>query len=436
MMKITRFKIQHLPTTILLVVGVLVWVLSSLGGAGADMYTDSAHGNSDPGYGVNRSGTDYDIGDCAHCHETFDNSVCGQYHFMLFYDDLAAYQTFCTTCHGPSLTWQPIINYPYAKNFGGASQTWYPDIYTQFADNHSLPSECGSRHHLGQIRTGLLSQVGQDWGFNDDPNPCVACHNPHAGQRNHPVADVSQGGKLNTAIRRPSHYKSTNPEDFLWGDDDNRPSEPERMDDYAASVGGYYQAPYYGSFGSGQYEPAGDSTSDGSNLPNYVTFCMDCHQYTQYDPDRGGAPVKAINWLTDIHGAAPANTVDAADMECMTTESSLKAPYNDFPSSNYVLSCLDCHEPHGTYKRLHLLRLVINGEAIGIDTNPNCANPVGSDWFNICEKCHDLNHGSEGENCQGCHGTSDGFHGTVFECAYWVIQDCTPTNPDGCPRSF
>jgi hypothetical protein len=215
------------------------------------------------------------------------------------------------------------------------------------------------------------------------------------------------------------------------------------MDDYAASVGGYYQAPYYGSFGSGQYEPAGDATSDGSNLPNYVTFCMDCHKYTQYDPDRGGATVKAIVWdythgeYPDIHGAAPANTVSAAYNECMVaTESTLKPPYDDFPSSNYVLSCLDCHEPHGTYKRLHLLRLVINGEAVGVDTNPSCANPFSSDWENICEKCHDLNHGLEGGYCQGCHGSLDGFHGTVFECAYYPVGVCSAANPDGCPRSF
>jgi hypothetical protein len=426
-MQITGSKAQYLPTTILIIVGVLVWAYV----ATADMYTDSAHGNSLEG--VNRSGTDHPIGDCAHCHETFDNSVCVQYHFMLFYDDLAAYQTFCTTCHGPSLTWQPTVNYPYAKNFGGATQTWYPDIYTQFADNNSLPAVCGSRHHMGQVRAGLVGPVGQGWGFNDDPNPCVACHNPHAGQRNHPVADVSGGGKLNTAIRRPSHYKSTDPADALWGDDTG-----ERMSDYAASVGGTYQAPYH--TGPTKFEPSGNaSPSDGSDLPDYVAFCMDCHKYTQYDPDRGGATVKAIVWdythgpYPDIHGAAPANTVDAADMECMTTESSLKPPYVDFPSSDYVLSCLDCHEPHGTYKRLHLIRLRINGEAVGPDSPETACN---QDWAKICERCHDLNHGVS-SGCVGCHGSQDaGFHGTVFDCAYWQIGDCTPTNPDACPRSF
>ena len=426
-MQITKSRIRFLLTTVLIVVGVLVWACD----ATADVYTDSAHGNNVEG--VNRSSVDHPTGDCVHCHETFDNPVCDLYDFMLFYDDLAAYQTFCTTCHGPSSTWQPVVNYPYAKNFGGSTQSWYPNIYIQFADSNSLPAVCGSRHHLGQIRTGLLSQVGQDWGFNDDPNPCVACHAPHASQRNHPVADVTGGGELNTAIRRPSHYDSTSPQDVLWGDDAN-----ERMSYYASSVGGTYQSPYYT---SGTYEPSGNmSPSDGSDLPDYVTFCMDCHKYEQYNPDTG-ENVKAIVWdyshgpYPDIHGAALANTVDAGDLYtgCMTTESSLKAPYVDFPSSNYVLSCLDCHEPHGTYRRLHLVRLRINGETVGPDSPETACN---MDWSNICERCHNLNHG-EPSYCVGCHGSQlAGFHGSVFDCAYGIFGDCAPSNLDGCPRAF
>jgi len=429
--KIISFS-HIVPLTSLLVVSVLLYSSPVNGGP----YLDSAHGNTS--YGVNRSRTDafgYTQGNCAHCHEQHA-SIEGQelaspapYHFGLFYDDLAAYQTFCTTCHYQSSTYQQVTNYPYAKTFGGSPNTWYGDIYTQFSSSDSLPAVCGSRHHLGKIQDGLEGSVGQAWGFNDDPNPCVACHNPHADQQNHPVA-IDGEGKLNTAIRRPSHYDSTDPQDILWGDDAN-----ERMSSYASSVGGYYKAPYYTA--GATFEPANNSTSDGSNLPDYVTFCMDCHQYTQYDPDRGGASVKAIVWdyshglYPDIHGAASANTIDASVIACMPTESSLKAPYNTYEpnSSNYVLSCLDCHEPHGNYRRLHLLRLRINGGTVGIDS-PTC--DANSDWLNLCEKCHNMNHGG---TCQGCHGSADGFHGTAFECSYGV-GDCVPGQPDTCPRSF
>lgn len=404
----------------------------------AGPYLDSAHGNTT--YGVDRVRTSdfgYTQGHCAHCHEQHA-SIEGQalaspapYHFALFYDDLAACQTLCTTCHYQSSTYQQVTNYPYAKNFGGSPQIWYGDIYTQFCSSNSLPAVCGSRHNLGQIRTVLISSVGQDWGFNDDPNPCVACHNPHADQQNHPVA-IDGEGKLNTAIRRPSDYKSTDPLDMLWGDDAN-----ERMSSYASSVGGYYKAPYYTA--GVTFEPANNSTSDGSNLPDYVTFCMDCHKYAQWDPERS-ASVKAIVWdyshglYPDIHGAAPANTLDAGVIitGCMATEGSLKAPYNTYEpnSSNYVLSCLDCHEPHGNYKRLHLIRLRINGEAVGPDS-PIC--DAATDWPNICARCHNMSHTTG--NCQGCHGTLDGFHGTTFECAAG-IGGCVAGSWDTCPRSF
>jgi len=433
-MQITRSKIQYLPTTVFIVVVVLISALSCGDVVTADMYTDSAHGNTDPepGYGVNRSGIDHPIGDCTHCHDTFDPSICGQYNFMLFFDAISSPCVVgCMSCHSYFATWQPTVNYPYAKNFGGASPIWYGDIYTQFCSANSLPANCGSRHHLGRIWL-VIKDNARDWGFNSDPHPCVACHPPHHAQQNHPVA-IDGEGKLNTAIRRPSHYKSTEPENFLWGDDDD-----ERMNDYAASVGGTYQAPYYTT--GTKFEPSGNaSPSDGSDLPDYVTFCMDCHQYAQYDPDTNEG-VKAIVWdyshglYPDIHGAAPANTRDAWGIGCWTTEGFLKAPYDTYEpdQSNYVLSCLDCHEPHGTYKRMHLIRLRINGETVAVDYPVEGHCDQVEDWTSLCEKCHELTHGM---SCQGCHGTSDGFHGTVFECSYGV-GDCVPGNPNTCPRSF
>jgi len=379
----------------------------------AGPYLNSAHGNNT--YGVNRArtaGFGYARGNCAHCHEQHA-SIEGQalaspapYNFALFYDDVIGIcNLFCFTCHSGNATWQPTVNYPYARNFGG-SPDFYPNIYQQFCDADSLPAVCGSRHHLGQIRNGLLSPVGQAWGFSDDPNPCVACHNPHADQRNHPVADVSGGGKLNTAIRRPSHYKSTDPKDFLWGDDDNRPGKPERMDEYAASVGGTYQSPYYGNTTGTKYEPSGNaSPSDGSDLPNYVTFCLDCHQYAQYDPERG-ATVEAIDWSSstgDRHGGYPANDCNQGP----TFEGTLRAPY-DSAGSNYVLSCTDCHEPHGTKQRLHLIRRWINGEIVDADTG-TCDEIA--DWVATCQRCHDVPHPTWG-GCGVCHG-----HGVKWEGA-------------------
>jgi hypothetical protein len=325
-----------------------------------------------------------------------------------FYDDLPAYQTLCTTCHYQSSTYQQVTNYPYAKNFGGATETWYPDIYTQFSSPNSLYTNCGSRHNLGEVQNVLM---GQTWGFNDDPNPCVACHNPHAAQQNHDPVEIDEEGKLNTAIRRPSHYKSTDPLDSLWGDDAN-----ERMDAYASSQGGTYQAPYYTA--DTTFEPANNDISDGSNLPDYVTFCMDCHQYEQIDPDRGGATVKAIIWEgagADIHGAA----IDACNPAFALFKGTLKPPYEpDNPTKNYILSCLDCHEPHGNYKRLHLIRLRINGATVGT-TSPPCDGSYGENWPPVCLCCHDIVSDHWTMSCPSCHSNpvAGGFHGGKIDGA-------------------
>jgi hypothetical protein len=336
---------------------------------------------------------------------------------MLFFDDIsAACAVGCMSCHSNSITWQPTVNFPYAVNFGGASPIWYGNINAQFCSANSSTVNCGSRHHLGQIWS-VIKNDAHGWGFNSDPHPCVACHPPHHAQRNHPV-EIDGEGKLNTAIRRPEHYNNADAADLLlWGDD-----EGERMSDYAtqpAIPDGEYQAPYYGDTSDPDwevsYEPAGDATSDGSNLPDYVTFCMDCHVNPQYNPDTG-ENVKAIVWdythgqYPDIHGAAPANTRDAGSIGCMATEGSLKPPYDTYEPnpSNYVLSCLDCHEPHGTYKRLHLIRLKINGEAVGVDSSP-------------CDQ-------------STCHGTFEGFHGSRFECA--SDPGCDSLHPENCPHSF
>jgi len=386
-MQIRKSGIRNLPTTILIVLGVLVWAYV----ATADMYTDSAHGNIDPGYGVNRSGTDYDIGDCAHCHETFEDSICGVNQLMLFYDPyINKCDLFCYRCHSDLFyAEQPVTNYPYCVTFGGGT-AFYPNIRKQFCSSYSLYVNCGSKHNLWQIREVIKNDP--DWGFSADPSPCVACHPPHAAQRNHPV-EIDGEGKLNTAIRRPEHYKNTNPQYLLWGDDAN-----ERMSSYASSVGGTYQAPYYGSNPSSTYEPANNSTSDGSNLPDYVTFCMDCHVNQQDDPERG-ENVKAINWSNSIHGASPANNGDTCSYE--GGEGSLKPPYTDDPN-NYVLSCLDCHEPHGTDRRLHLIRRFINGQDTGADTGI-CDNE--DDYVAICQTCHEVPHPNLG-GCVAtmCHG--------------------------------
>jgi len=387
----------------------LAMVVLLCGAAYAGMYFDSAHGNADYGVLWTTFDTEYTQGHCGHCHVqhySIDDEEPvpggGPYHYALIYDDVIGLaDMFCFVCHREAdLGYGQVTNYPYSINFGGFTTLHYSSIFTQFTSANSMPGVCGSRHHLGQIYNGLKGSVGQAWGFSTDPDPCVGCHPPHAAQRNNPP---TTSGDLNTCIRLPSKYASTAPADFLWGDD-----EGERMDDYAAAHGGVYQPPYYGDTTNGKFEPTGTAVDyAGDRTPDYVTFCLECHQYQLNDPDRSNAVVDAINWdkdsNADLHGTGHA--------ECNSGgfEGTLRPPYSEAPGRNYILSCLDCHEPHGTYRRLHLIRRMINGELVAEDAGSCDQN---TDMSAICLRCHDFPHSSWG-GCEVCHEnyTGNSFHG-------------------------
>jgi hypothetical protein len=239
---------------------------------------------------------------------------------------------FCFECHRGTGSVQEgvIINWDYSKTFGGASID-LTNIYDAF--NADDPPNASSSHDLSALLNEAVTNH-PEWGFTSNSNPCLLCHSPHTAEENYPVI-VSD--PLNTAIRRPSHYKSTNSEDFLWGDDEN-----ERMDAYAASFGGVYQPPYYA---GGGFEPTGTATNyAGDRTPDYVTLCLDCHQDMENE-------YHSVDWANTAHGGSDGwNEIPPP-------------PYTD-NGKNYVLSCLDCHEPHGSTQNWTLIRRVINGEVV------------------------------------------------------------------------
>ncbi len=399
-MKTTRPKVQ-LSTTVLMLLGMLFYLLSCKGVATAG-YADSAHGDSS--IGVNRSTATCQnwpngqcvTGSCAHCHDTYDPDICGNdtYGLMLFASNNNPTPTpqsdnFCFQCHKSDGAAQQVTNYTYSKNFGGGTAT-FTTIYDAF--NPTIGATPSS-HNLADIQNFVAGY----YGFTAETNACVVCHNYHAAQQNYPVTLSGLGG-VRSAIRRVIDHESLAAD--LWGDEDFATSDRyELTNEYFEAYGFTYQAPYYK--GGSNYEPAGDNTSNGSNLPEIISFCLDCHKHPVPSTERGGAILRVPKLENDQHGLRHEDGANGYTI----------APYGN-ASRNYILSCTDCHEPHGSENEW-LLRTCVNGkDNISIP-------PTGKGkWWDFCTACHVLTNGTDAyhkpvptspQGCPDCH-----YHGAVL----------------------
>ena len=393
-MQTTRSNIRCLWIMFFILVPALVWMLSS-GNVATAGYSDSAHGNTDPppGYGVNRSGTGYPIGSCAHCHDTFDPNFCGNdpNGLMLFAPNDNPTPTpqsdnFCYECHGSGSA-QAVTNHTYSKNFGGGTAT-LTTIYDAF---NPASGTTPSSHNLADV---LSHAVGRGIGFTVSTNPCLVCHDHHASQQNYPVILSGLGG-VKTAVRRPADYAS--PPTNLWGDESG---SNELISDYTNK----YQAPHY--VGGTTYEPANDSTANGSNLPNFFNFCMNqCHTRSDvYSTERG------VN-LTQIDWSSTGNTRHGKYHENPDGWGYTIAPYTAGETYNYVLACTDCHEPHGSENEW-LLRTSVNGK-------DNIQITESGRWLDFCTACHVL------DGC-GCWHDGNGGDGAAPICSTCHFHGGTP----------
>ncbi|MBU4179829.1 MAG: cytochrome c3 family protein, partial [Actinobacteria bacterium] len=340
----------------------------------AGPYLDSAHGNYNPGYGVLRTSlstppNDYGRGNCAHCHEKHASiggseptPTGGPSGYELFYSNYVS-QTddFCFECHVDVNSYQSgesLINRSYSYRAGGYTADTLNDIKEAFSFTAPATS-----HNLGDIRTFINGK----WGYTSDSNPCAACHNPHMAKGD--PANAGNAAKSSTTrgwpVSLPSQHSKDNNAWGLWGD-----GAGEKMSDCTAN----YQAPYrYNS--TTTYEPDGSTTTSGSNLTDYATFCTDCHNttYTTINSTPLVRNLKTINWSTEKHGNGVGNAA-------------LALPYTSGPSGpNYVLSCTDCHEPHGS-PNSYLTRKEVNNGVVTI--TGNTMTTKGTEWASLCERCH------------------------------------------------
>jgi predicted CXXCH cytochrome family protein len=212
---------------------------------------------------------------------------------------------------------------------------------------------------------------------------CVTCHNVHMVTGKYWEADQNKSPV--TRISKPSS-PSNNLQ--LWGD-----GAGEKMDDYAG--GGTYRTPKNDPF-------------TGAELPDYATFCLDCH-----GESTDGHANFGIDWSGDMHGQMSANSGGGAcpnwyscgkgdswdldncraddggssDADCWPViprgkgnQVFTRAPYDyeeRIDGANFTLSCTDCHEAHGS----DWSSMIRTSPSSGQGTIPGAGN-------DICATCH------------------------------------------------
>lgn len=381
--------------------------------ANSGSYLNSAHSGYGVTSGVKRSAalapnfpSDYPAGLCAHCHEQHA-SIKGvepepaggaASNYLLFRDIVTAGsvqgQMFCYSCHGTgNLPVQVLGNqWNYSRMATGDTSITCPttirDAFRHLT-NAGTPqaawcgSSNGSAHYLINIRTFLTNK----WNFGSTTaniDPCSGCHNPHRAQDDPHTSSgrIGGDGKLVSAVSLPSQHSKDNNVWELWGDDSD-----ERMSYYAGAL--TYQAPY----ATSNYEPDRSTTTNGLNLVDYVTLCMDCHNSSNIIASTPlGRNLRTINWNTEKHGKGIASDDTFTDVN---------PPYQDTQCGNYVLACTDCHEPHGAPNPFLARQRVNNG---------TFSYPGGrGNWRDFCSRCHNqIGHAPGGPHdvgwgCINCH---------------------------------
>jgi hypothetical protein len=219
------------------------------------------------------------------------------------------------------------------------------------------------------------------------------------------------------------------------------------MSDEATNGSGVYRAPFYVGANPANnpttHEPDGQSgtvqTSTnviGANTPDYPTLCLRCHGSPGGNTGGTGGAVSGTNpsrtvpeipWYSGDsgystraqHGRANAGGSTAGDRIAPYTTDGTSGTGED-TSTNFILSCTDCHEAHGSQQENgeYLLRTTVNGK-----TNITLGSGGGR-WLNFCTACHELLTGGGGPpnhstmasttdcsttNCHGHGGTSQNY---------------------------
>ena len=339
----------------------------------AGSYTDSAHGSNDTGVfrpvigDAPPDGFGYARGNCAHCHEQHasiegsepdPDDSSGPSFYALFTSGFEyARQTneyfetdnFCFYCHNSAASVQQVNNNNYSQNFGCGPQG--PTSILA-----AMNQDPGSYHNLYDIHRFAKDNFAS-WFKDQQSNPCSACHNPHLARRNW----NSPKDPAYSAISKPSNHFS------LWG-----PAENETMGDIYNTN---YEPPYCSSTPALTREPANSADADAgrANTPDYVAFCTDCHNASN---NINSTTLARLVYTIDWGASATGDKHGERAHDGTTIE--IRPPYS--ASNNYVLSCSDCHEPHGSANGF-LTRGEVNKSVVTIPSDRG-------KWRTLCQNCH------------------------------------------------
>jgi hypothetical protein len=346
-----------------------VFLLLCLGTPGGP-FSSGAHGNGD--HGAARDPLAAPTGHCAQCHERKKD-------FQPFAPGYVSQgEGVCLACHtgAGSLQAGGLVNRSYSFRAGGYADT-LDSVQAAFA-----VVAPGSAHNLGDIQSLLANR----WGFGPQPNPCTACHNPHSAQGD--PANAPNARKTADARGWPTAppNRAAGGGTQAWG-----AAPEERMATYAQALGGHYQAP----LAATGFEPDGSNVQDGTNLADLTTLCTTCHDATTSIPSTAlGRALHPIDWATELHGGGVATY--CARTVASVASSLLLPPYDGLTQcGTYVLSCTDCHEPHGSPNNFLVRKQVNSGPVTvvngGLDVFPSLPDPRSRsnlEWISLCGKCH------------------------------------------------
>ncbi len=301
----------------------------------------------------------------------------------------------CFNCHDARGTLQaggPVLNTSYSARAGASLPLGPTDVAGRFRTDAG--SAILSSHELAGL---------QRWMQGREANPCEACHDPHRAQGD----PLGQGlaaktpGQRGAPLSRPR--QTAGEPRTLWGDDPG-----EKMDTGLGAL--RYQAPLR--VAGWGYEPAGEAFGDGSNLTDFVTFCTACHAQPDVFSTARGRLLAPIDWSAERHGRAAA--WDRAG------SSEMVAPYVDGQLGRYVLSCTDCHEPHGS-PNVALVRESVNGGPVQL-TEFDGGTPR-----RLCVRCHQ----SLGDGHHTLKGSCTVCHPRVGPDGLFISRTCTDCHRHG-----